>query len=235
MNMIWVSLGTAVALGATSSVHCAAMCGPLAAVGTAVQGKVDTSRALRYLGGRLSGYSVLGALAGFMAAPLTAGQTGEVVRLVLAIVVAVLLVYRALGLVRPAIGEQLVRLGRNPARLGFFRTLMRHVPRHGFGLGLATALFPCGALWAGLFTAASSGSAWLGAAMMALFAAASAPLLLLPAIAATAMGHHLRHAWMRRIGAIVLIGAAVWVLVPPIRSFLAPTDKPVCCEHGSGA
>ena len=235
MNTIWISLGTALALGASSSVHCAAMCGPLAAVGTTVQGRIDKSRASSYLLGRLAGYSFLGGLGGFAATPFTAGQTGDVVRLGLAIVVAVLLVYRALSLVRPAASERLLRLGRGPSSSGFFRTLVRFVPRYGWGLGLATALFPCGALWAGLFAAASSGSAALGAGMMALFAIASAPLLMLPTIAATTMGHHLRSLWMRRLGAMVLIGAAAFVLAPPVRSLLTPTDKPACCAHGQGA
>lgn len=231
MNPIWLSLGTAAALGATSSVHCAAMCGPIAAVGTSNQGKLEKHLAIKYLGGRLIGYSVLGAFAGALAAPLTAGETGEVVRLLLAICVAALLVYRAMTLVRPGAGERLVRLGRGPSGAGFFRTLVRYIPRRGFGLGLATALFPCGALLAGVIAAASSGSAVLGSGMMAVFALASAPLLMLPALAAATMGNRLRSAWARKIGAAVLVAAAVWVVVPSVRLLLTPADKPTCCEH----
>lgn len=234
MNTLWVSLGTAAALGATSSIHCAAMCGPLAAVGTSVAGKIENRLVLHYLVGRLIGYSLLGAIAGFVAAPLTGGETGEVVRFILAIVVAALLVYRAIALVRPQAGERLLKLGRGPSASGFFRTLVRFVPRRGFGLGLATTLFPCGALFAGVFAAASSGSAGLGAAMMAVFALASGPLLMLPAFAAAKMGNHLRGTWARNVGAVVLVAAAVWVLMPPVRSLLAPADKPVCCAHSGG-
>lgn len=233
MNTIWLSLATAAALGATSSLHCAAMCGPIAAVGTSVQGQIEKRLVFEYLGGRLVGYSLLGAVAGAIAAPLTAGETGEVIRLVLAIFVAVLLVYRAIVLVRPGAGERLVRLGRGPSGPGFFQKLVRFVPRRGFGLGLATALFPCGALLAAVIAAASSGSTGLGAAMMAIFALASAPLLMVPALAAAKMGASLRSAWARRAGAVVLVAAAIWVVVPSIRSLVMPADKPACCAHGA--
>jgi sulfite exporter TauE/SafE len=231
MIPIVLSLGTAAALGATSGVHCAAMCGPIAAVGSSVQGKLDKLLVLRYGLGRLSGYSLLGAIAGGIAAPLTTGETGEVVRLVLGVVVAILLLYRALVLVRPASGQRLVQFGRRSPVAVFFQTLVRYVPRRGLGLGLATALFPCGALYAGVFAAASSGSALLGAAMMAVFAISSFPLLMLPAFAAAKLGNRLTGAWARKTGAVVLVLAAAWVVTPPIRSLLAPADKPACCAH----
>jgi len=234
MNTILLSMGTAAALGISSSVHCAAMCGPIAAVGTSDQGKIDKHLVFRYLLGRFFGYSILGALAGAVAAPFTAGEMGELVRLVLGFVVAGLLIYRAILLVRPAMGQRLVQLGRRSTRPGFLQTLMRFIPRRGFGLGLATALFPCGALFAGVFAAASSGSAISGAAMMAVFATASIPLLMLPAFAAAKIGNQFHHAWLRKAGAVVLVAAAAWVVTPPIRSLFAPADKPACCAHDAG-
>lgn len=235
MNMLLLSMGTAAALGATSGLHCAAMCGPIAAVGTSADGKLDKSLVFRYLGGRTIGYAVLGGAAGAVSAPFAGGEAGEAVRLVLSVVVAVLLVYRAVVLVRPGVSERLVKLGRGPSDAGFFRTLVRFVPRRGFGLGLATSLFPCGALLAAVVAAASSGSALAGAAMMAVFSLASAPLLMLPAFAAAKVGAGLRSAWARKLGAAVLVAAAAWVVAPPIRNLLAPAEKPACCAHGEHA
>lgn len=234
MNTLLLSMGTAAALGMSSSVHCATMCGPIAAVGTSVQGKFDKHLAFRYILGRFLGYSLLGAIAGAIAAPLTAGDSGEFVRLVLGLVVAGLLIYRAMMLVRPALGQRLVQLGRRSTRPRFFQILVRFVPRRGFGLGLATALFPCGALFAGIFAAASSGSAVSGAVMMAVFAAASIPLLMLPSFAAAKMGNQLHRPWLRKVGAVVLVAAAGWVVTPPIRSLLTPAGKPACCAHDAG-
>lgn len=234
MNTLLVSLGTAAALGLTSSVHCAAMCGPLVAVGTTAHGMFQKRPAVEYFIGRFAGYSILGALAGGIAAPLTSGEIGESVRLVLAVFVALLLVYRAIVLVRPRAGERLLRLGKRPASMGLLQKLARLIPRRGIGLGLATALFPCGALYAGVLAAASSGSALLGGVMMAVFALASFPLLVGPAIAAATFGAKLQNAWMRKLGASVLLAAAAWVFVPVIRFAMAPAEKPACCaptEH----
>lgn len=235
MNTIWLSLGTAAALGTTSGMHCAAMCGPLAAVGTNQHGQIQKHLVVGYLGGRLIGYSLLGLLAGSVAAPFTAGKLGEVVHFLLAFMVAALLLYRAVILIRPGAGERLVQLGRGPSRFRWFQTLARYVPRRGFGLGLATALFPCGALLAGVFAAASSGSAPLGAGMMAVFALTSAPLLMLPAFALTNIGPRFRSAWARKVGALVLLVAAAWVVMPSLRSLLAPEETPACCAHAGHA
>jgi uncharacterized protein len=231
MNAVWISIGTAAALGLTSSVHCAAMCGPLVAVGTNAQGKFQKRLAAEYFIGRMLAYSVLGAMAGGIAAPLTSGEIGESVRLLLAAFVALLLVYRAIVLVRPRVGERLLRLGKGPASMGLLEKLARFIPRRGLGLGLATALFPCGALYAGVLAAASSGSAVMGAVMMAAFALSSFPLLVGPAIAAATVGAKLQNALMRKIGAGVLVAAAVWVFVPVFRFAMSPAEKPACCAH----
>jgi uncharacterized protein len=231
MNTFWLSLGTAAALGATSGVHCAAMCGPLVAVGTTSQGKIEKRLAFEYFAGRLLGYSVLGAAAGWIATPLTSGEMGEAVRLVLAAFVALLLVYRAIVLVRPRAGERLIRLGKGPASNGFFRLLARMIPRRGLGLGLATVLFPCGALFAGVLAAASSGSAAIGAAMMATFVLASLPLLMLPTLAAANFGAYLQRTWARNVGALVLVATAAWVFMPVVKFTMAPAEKPACCAH----
>jgi uncharacterized protein len=232
MNAILISLGTAVALGFSSSVHCAAMCGPLVAVGTNSQGTIQKRLVGEYFIGRLSSYSALGAIAGWIAAPLTSGHIGESVRLGLAILVAGLLVYRAIGLVRPAAGQRLLRLGKRPASIGLFEQLARFLPRRGLGLGLATALFPCGALLAGVLAAASSGSSIIGAGMMAVFALSSFPLLITPALAAAKFGPRLQNNTARRFGAVVLLAAAAWVFAPVIRFVMAPAETPACCEHG---
>ncbi|WP_437571896.1 sulfite exporter TauE/SafE family protein [Sorangium sp. So ce542] len=232
---LWISLGTAAALGATSGVHCAAMCGPIAAVGASRDGRFDRGRALGYLGGRALGYAALGGVAGALGAPLAGGSAGAVVRLGLAILVAAALLVRAIVLLKPQTGEKLVALGRGPRDTKVFQRIVRHVPRRGIGLGLATAFFPCGALFAGVVAAASAGSGATGAAMMLVFAAASAPLLMLPAAALSAdVTARFSGSFARRVGALALLAAAAWVVVPPIRSMQAPAQEPACCASAGG-
>lgn len=230
----WLSIGTAAALGATSGVHCAAMCGPLVVVGASREGKLDRGKLGAYLGGRAIGYAVLGAIAGALGAPLAGGRAGAAVRLGLSLLVAAMLLYRAIVLIKPAAGERLVKLRRGPSGSGIFDRIARFVPRRGFGLGLATAVFPCGALFAAVIAAASSGSWDVGAAMMVTFSAASAPLLILPAIAAAKVGAGLRGATAKRIAAVALVAAAAWVVTPALRGMLVP-ERPACCEGVASA
>ncbi|MRG91148.1 sulfite exporter TauE/SafE family protein [Polyangium spumosum] len=232
---LWISLGTAAALGATSGVHCAAMCGPVAAVGASREGRLDGRRALGYLGGRALGYAALGGAAGALGAPLAGGSAGAAVRLVLAVVVAVALLYRAIVLVKPRAGEKLLTLGRGPRTSTLFQKIVRYVPRRGIGLGVATALFPCGALFAAVIAAASAGAAPVGAAMMLVFAAASAPLLMLPAAALSSnVASRFSGRFARKVGAIALVATAAWVVTPPIRAMLAPAREHACCASAGG-
>lgn len=157
------------------------------------------------------------------------------VRLVLALLVAAALVVRAIVLVKPKTGEKLVALGRGPREAKVFQKIVRYVPRRGIGLGLATALFPCGALFAGVALAASGGSGPMGAAMMLVFSAASAPLLMLPAAALSAnVAAKFSGTFARKVGALSLVAAAAWVVVPPIQSMLAPAQEHACCASARG-
>ena len=154
--------------GLLNSVHCAAMCGPLAAclVGS---GRVR----LLYHIGRTSAYAGAGAVFGaagvLLGAERLPGQ-GAAVTLVLA---ATLLAF-AFGLDR--------RLGALP---GIGRVLqhvtarLRALPAgaRAMALGALTPLLPCGVLY-GIYGAALLSGAWTsGALVMAGFAAGSLPLL----------------------------------------------------------
>lgn len=228
---LWLSLGTALALGAASGAHCAAMCGPLAAVGCAKGGRLSGERAGGYLGGRLAGYAAGGALAGGLGAPLVAGQAGTFVRIAAALIVGAALLARAAALLRPAGAPPLVQLRRGSAAPGgALAKLAPLVPRRGLGLGLATAIFPCGALAGALLAAAASGSAATGAAMMAVFSLASAPLLMLPALIGHRVGPLLAHGWARRASALALITVAAWVIAPPLVAAARPAPA-ACCAH----
>jgi uncharacterized protein len=239
---VWLALGTALALGAASGAHCAAMCGPLAAVGCAWEGRVSGRRAAGYLGGRGLGYAALGALAGGVGAPFAAGAAGAGVRLGVAVLVAAVLVGRAASWLWPARaarakGAVLLRLGRGPAGPpagpGLLARVLPLLPRRGVGMGLATAVFPCGALLGGVLAAAASGSAALGAAMMAVFALGSAPLLLLPALLGARLGPRLREGWPRRASALALLAVAAWMVTPPLLALTRPETK-ACCASPPG-
>ncbi len=223
------------ALGAASGFHCIAMCGPLAATACAKrEGGVDKASTAQYLGGRAIGYSAIGAIAGAMGAPIASGTSGGVLRVVVAAMVAGVLATRAIAWLRPAGKAPLVPLRlRKPGRrlTAAFGRILPFLPRRGLGLGLATAIFPCGALFGGVVAAAGAGSAALGALTMLAFALASAPLLMVPAIVGARIPERLREGWGKRVAAVALLAVAVWVVATPVAALAKPAPHKSCCPQ----
>jgi sulfite exporter TauE/SafE len=220
-----LALAAGATLGAASGFHCIAMCGPLAA---ATCGKSARTSG-EYLVGRLVGYSAVGAVAGAIGAPIATGAGGGVLRVIVALLVGAVLVYRGLSWVRP----QLVTLRKKP-RASFFDRLLPLLPRRGVGLGLATAIFPCGALLGGVVAAAAAGTATLGLLVMAAFALGTAPLLMVPTVIGPRLASRLRGGAGRRVAGVALLAVAAWVVAVPIVALASQPQKPACCQHHHG-
>lgn len=162
------------------SAHCAAMCGGLACF---VSGNSRDARATAaYNGGRLFSYAVLGALAG--AAGAGFNQAGGVVGIArpAAIVAGTLMIIWGGATALAAAGVPMPSL-RAPAaaqRLlgGVMRAVRERSPaQRGLLLGLLTPLLPCSWLYAFVATAAATGSAPRGLAVMAVFWAGTVPAM----------------------------------------------------------
>lgn len=240
--MLALHLGTAAALGLASSLHCVAMCGPLVAGSCATRGDAPAAGGpsperlmTTYLLGRLVGYGAMGALAGLAAAPWLMGSASVYVRAAAGIIVGLGLVRTALRWLLPPPSERPITLGRGPADLGRPKrsSLARFVPARGLGLGLVTALFPCGTLLGGLLAAASSGSASVGSAMMVVFALVTSPALL----ATMALGGRLGRSLGRGRGrakqvlATTMLMLAAWTMAGPLSALLRPSGDEAMC-HG---
>jgi sulfite exporter TauE/SafE len=180
-------------LGASllGSLHCAAMCGGFACLYGGDASRAHGARPLltghvAYHGGRLAAYATLGALAGSLGAGLDrAGELAGVQRAAGWLAGALLLVW-GLALLAQALEVRflpaLVR-GQVPERaaqlIGRALLRVREQPlaaRAGL-LGLLTGLLPCGWLYAFVVSAGGTGSAWRGAAFMALFWLGTVPAL----------------------------------------------------------
>ncbi len=154
--------------GAVNSVHCAAMCGPLALACGGGHGA-----AAAYHLARLSSYTLLGLGIGAFGRSLGAdalGPTAPIATLVLGIAVLLFAVTGdRLAVKLPLVGPLLARLtrwcGRQPPAL------------RGATLGALTPLLPCGLLWAAVAAAALAGSGAGGAVVMGGLALGSLPLL----------------------------------------------------------
>lgn len=214
-----MSLVTAVLAGAglgfASSFHCAAMCGPLV---VASCGR-DSKRAATYSVSRLIGYATVGAIVGALGAPI-AGSWQAPVRIIAAAIAAFVIARAGLRLLRKPRDPDLVTLKpRAPKRRAFPPAL----------LGLATAVFPCGALLSALVIAAGSGGPINGAASMITFSLASLPGLLVALVGASTLGRHVGR--VRRLAGVALIAVAGLTVV---EAAYATRPKHSCCHpHGS--
>jgi sulfite exporter TauE/SafE len=173
------------------SLHCAAMCGGFACLYGGDAARTAGPRSLltghvAYHGGRLVAYSTLGALAGAFGAGLDrAGELAGVQRAAGWVAGALLIVW-GLALLAQALDVRflpaLVR-GQVPERAAqvIGRVLLRFQQKtqgvRAAVLGLLTGALPCGWLYAFVVSAGGTGSAWRGAAFMALFWAGTVPAL----------------------------------------------------------
>lgn len=162
---------SALVAGATGSLHCALMCGPLACAGLPAGGRWRA--ALSWHLGRVVAYSFVGLLLGALGRGVSQGLMVSV-QPVLPWVMAAGLVITALDLAkhaRPIPG--VAAISRALARAG---ATMQPVTR-SFLLGAATPFLPCGLLY-GLFLAAiATGTPWGGAAVLGAFSLGAVPAL----------------------------------------------------------
>ncbi len=201
---LWQAVVAALVAGALAAPHCFAMCGPLALAGCA-----QRRDGIGYYLGRSVAYAATGAVIGHLGqralsiVPVAALQTAA------ALALALFCVWRGAALMRPrASAGSLVALRTGPSLLPW--------PTRGVGLGMLTAVLPCGALVAAWLIAASTFDATAGAAAMLSFSIASAPGTLAALLGRRAFAKQLSKlprtvfaaAWF--LAAVVVIGR-IWL------------------------
>ncbi len=165
-----------VAAGLGSGLHCAGMCGPfvIAQIEAGGAARAGGFLLLPYHLGRLTGYALLGAVAGFVGAMLSLGTWTPLLAAPLLIAAAIMGLQAA---------GRLPHLAPPPRLLRLVDPVMRRVVTaagrlHGFPLGLMLSALPCGLIYAALAAAAGAGSATAGALAMAAFAVGTMPALM---------------------------------------------------------
>ncbi len=201
-------IDSALAMGLVGGLHCAGMCGPLAA-------SCPTNLPGKYLLGRAVSYAFMGALMGSAGAPLMhALPIGVLTGIATAVVVALALL-QAWRVLRPPREPKLVQLNRpkkaNGVRL-LLRKLMATLPSHGLGLGLLTGVLPCGLLVGAWLLAASTGSPVAGAQVMLALSVATLPGLLAPLLLKSWLTRRSLPRWA--YGAAWL-SLAIWLAIRP--------------------
>ncbi len=198
--------------GAASSVHCVSMCGPLSMCCTPTPAATAA-----YHGGRFTGYVAAGAALGAAGAGLGDGLSANGIGVVapyVAIGLAAVLVLQAAG-----IGSRL-RIPLPGFVTNAFRALGRWplLPR-ATGIGLLTALLPCGVLYAAYALALTSGGVATGAALTAAFALGSLPLLALAQWRFAALRVRLGASRMALLQRVLLLAAAATLVWRAVADF----------------
>ncbi len=196
-------LGTVLGASLLGSLHCAGMCGPLAAVASApgrtrlpvLQSRPSTS-AVHYNLGRLVSYVLLGVAAGALGALVDLGGAFAGVQGIAVVLAGLVLVgLGARGLWQWAAGTSSATAAAGPVR---WAARLRGKPSFPALLGVLTGLMPCGWLWAYVVVAAGTGSVLGGALVMATFWLGSVPALVIVGLTLSELGRrvgkHLRWA-----------------------------------------
>jgi len=206
----WAVLGATLLLGASGSLHCALMCGPLAcaAQGASTNPRERRRAAIAYHLARFAGYAVVGGLFGGIGRAV--GATLAVsTRPVLPWLVAGLLVASVLDL-----GKLLARVPPIPGvtkilRWGGMARARLTGPRRAALFGAMTPLLPCGLLYGLYASALASGGVVSGAAIGGAFALGAVPALAALQLHAGLVARVTRPRWVR--GVVALSAAAVLI------------------------
>ena len=214
-------------LGATSSLHCTTMCGPIIAVASAPvtigDGK-DVRRPkalalwqLQYHLGRGITYSLIGAGLGLIGTSLVllpkARLVGAVVQLVLGLLIAFAGVWQLLK------GRSQVGATDNWLSRALRALITRGSARGMLGLGLLTGLLPCGVLYVAFSRSVLAGSTLGGALVMVAFWLGTVPLLATVGFASGGLAR-----LVGRYGPVLLcvamVGTGGWVAQKGARNLL---------------
>ncbi len=222
------SLG--LAAGLLSSPHCVAMCGPLATFACA-QAR-SRYAVLNYQAGRLLGYGLLGAIAGWSGHALRQQLTSAWASALWSWLLAFVLGLTAVRLLRkPNSLVSTQRLRRENRVATLWSRLAARLSQRPTALGALTGLLPCGALASALVIAAGTGSIASGLLCMVGFALASGIGL----IALGWMSHRvslLRQHWARLALASVFMAGGVVFALRPLPALLRQSSD-CCAASGS--
>jgi len=203
--------------------HCTAMCGPfvmgqvsdrlarLPATRFHATSKLRAGVLLPYHLGRLTTYSVLGALIGLLGSGIVRLPWMIDASAALLLGTATVFLISSLRILLPGLGKFLPRFGTG-VTLPISR-LTRRIDTTtrlgGYALGLALGLLPCGFLYAGLTVAAATASPFWGGLAMTAFGLGTVPSLIVVGVAGHWAAHRLNTITTRIAPLLMLVNAAM--------------------------
>ena len=244
-------LATVFVASLLGSLHCVGMCGGFVAFYSGADGSKGSRRLLShaaYSGGRLAAYSILGLAAGAVGAALDLAGSMAGVQRIAAIVAGVVMVLWGVFALLQIGGVKVFKHGSGSSisrwlRRGISLVGQRPPVVKAATVGLLSGVLPCGWLWAFVVTAAGTGSALGGVAVMAAFWAGTVPVLLALGLGAQLVGVPLRR-HIPAITAVILVALGLYAIIGRPTTVSAavekhqhatevvpsPDDPPPCCD-----
>ncbi len=213
-----LTFGGGLLLGLASSLHCAGMCGPIAASLTLSLGPNRTRALLASQAGRIVVYIAAGALAGAAVGAVYGGARHPA---------AFLAMRAAAALSLGWIGFSLLGLAPSLSILDRWAPAFARAAgaargsRGAFAAGLAWGLLPCGMVYGALFYAGLSGGPLAGAFVMAGFGLGTLPSVTAVALGAARFRALARTPRARMAVGLGLMGVAAASLAAPISALSA--------------
>jgi sulfite exporter TauE/SafE len=202
---------TAFILGLSGAGHCLGMCGGIAAA-LNLGGVRAPTITLAYNTGRITSYTLLGALLGLAAASINISAWTIGLRYLAGLLLIGMGLYianwwRGMALLERA-GS---RLWQPVQRLSSKWLPLRRWPQ-AFALGLCWGLMPCGLIYSSLAWAATAQNAATSALMMLLFGLGTLPAMLATNFGAQGLQGFLRRRGLKQVIAVLLITSGAWTL-----------------------
>lgn len=171
-------LFTALILGLISSLHCIAMCGPIAMMLPVARNNPEKKalQIMTYHLGRLTSYSSLGLLFGLFGRGLYLAGIQQWLSVIAGVVMIVVVVVPEKKYAKFNLSQPLYRIvAKGKAAMG--NRLRNQSFTSLFTIGLLNGILPCAMVYAALFGALAMQHVLVGAAYMALFGVGTIPLM----------------------------------------------------------
>jgi sulfite exporter TauE/SafE len=211
--MFWPAIIAGFTLGATGSLHCIGMCGPLSlALPTSQLAPLQRFTSLfLYQVGRMITYSILGLLIGLAGSRVFISGYQQVFSILLGIVIITMAIFYFVGNGR--LHSSLTARIYAPIQKLILRLMRRAKNPPGFFfMGMANGLLPCGMVYVALVATLSFSSVTESVSFMAMFGAGTLPAMMMVGYAGRIITYKTRLSIKKMIPLFIALTGLILIL-----------------------
>lgn len=198
-------------VGLLGSLHCIAMCGPIALVVGGQGTNNPITKALIYNSGRVVTYTIIGGIMGAIGSLISIAGWQQWLSVGAGVLIIIYVIFdrSSSSLI---LNSRLYRNFLQRLKDGFGRLAGSRSPFHTLIIGILNGFLPCGLVYVALVGSLGSGSLSGGALYMALFGLGTIPLMILPVLAGRFMSTRVRQRLSALIPVFLVIVGILFIL-----------------------